>query len=1110
MKQRFLSAFSDALPFRVLASGLQSGHADSQIAVCGLSGSSLAVLLCLLASECKRQFLFVASNRNRAENVYDDIRFFDESLSTLLLLDASHEHSVTSHHGMVRALRELPSSRVQIIISSPPLLLRSLPSPSLAEEGTFRLSVGTELLLGEFVERLNQFGFERKDYVETSGEYSVRGGIMDVFPLGADNPIRVELMGDIIESLREFDPLSQRSIAHLSSAVVQRDVLNDGSHQNHGSSLFDYVQTDTVIVMEDEEQCAAAAKAVPGSVPLIRWEDMQQRIQSFQKVAIRPIAERSGKPLDFGIRPQPAFNSSIKILHEDLVNLQQNGFTIVLSADAQSELTRLKDLLSADQLSQEDRYDRNPLDQERLLFVVHSPHEGFVAPSLGFAWYTEHEIFARAKRRTRRRRAGFVGLSAKELRLLRRGDFVVHADYGIGKFDGLKKIRVKDIEQEVVRVLYDGKDILYVNTNHINKIQKFSSREGYTPKLSRLGSPDWDRLKARAKKRIKDIARDLINLYARRKASSGVAFPPDTLWQKELEASFMYEDTFDQAKATRDVKLDMEASNPMDRLICGDVGFGKTEVAVRAAFKSVMGGKQVGVLVPTTILALQHYNTFLDRLSRYSVNIQILSRLKSKNEQQETIEALKTGTVDIVIGTHRLLSRDVGFKNLGLLIVDEEHRFGVAAKERLRQLEANVDTLTLTATPIPRTLHFSLLGARDLSIIATPPRNRVPVVTEITQFSEELIREAVLREVQRGGQVYFVHDRVSNIGEITNRLGLMLPGVRIRYAHGQMNARELEQVMIDFLEKRCDVLVCTKIIESGLDIPNVNTIIINRADRFGMAELYQLRGRVGRSNVQAFAYLLVPPLSVLPRQTIQRLQAVEEFTELGSGFNLAMRDLEIRGAGNLLGAEQTGFIDSMGYETYTRILEESVAELKQQEFKNLFPEHQSITDYETVIEVDVAALIPEEYISTDTERLDVYRRLYGVRSNKQLDEIAEELKDRFGPIPSPVSNLLETVAIRMMASKANIRRIAIDANGLEVELPPETDASYYSSSRFNTIMSTIAEVKNGSLKLRTEGGSLKLSHSFLQGPSSTPLEDAKKFICRLFTISEEPSATMNP
>jgi len=626
----------------------------------------------------------------------------------------------------------------------------------------------------------------------------------------------------------------------------------------------------------------------------------------------------------------------------------------------------------------------------------------------------------------------------------------------------------------VVKLLYEEKDVLYVNLNYITRLQKYSSREGHLPKLTRLGSPDWDRLKARAKRRVKDIARELIQLYARRKRMTGFPFPEDQPWQRELEASFVYEDTYDQARATREVKADMELPHPMDRLICGDVGFGKTEVAVRAAFKAVLGGKQVTVLVPTTILAMQHYATFIDRTGRYGVRVRVLSRFNRPADQRAIIDEIREGAADIVIGTHRLLSRDISFRDLGLLIVDEEHRFGVAAKEKLRQLRSTVDTLTLTATPIPRTLHFSLMGARDLSIIATAPRNRLPIITEIMQWDDAIVREAILREVRREGQVYVVHDRVQTIPEVLARLQELVPEVCIRHAHGQMPGRELEAVMLEFLERKVDVIVATKIIESGLDIPNVNTIIVNRADRFGMAELYQLRGRVGRSNVQAYAYLIAPPLSILPRPTLQRLRAMQEFTELGSGFHLAMRDLEIRGAGNLLGAEQSGFIDTMGFETYTRILEDAVQELREEEFQDLFPASEARPHRadETTIEVDVDAFIPESYVRNDVERFALYRRLYGAATPAQIEEIREELADRFGAPPPEVHHLFGAVTLRMVAGRMGFPRLTIIDHILELDFPPQSQSSFYDGDGFQRVMAFIQASRG--LSLAQIGETLRL------------------------------------
>ncbi|MBI4417952.1 MAG: transcription-repair coupling factor, partial [Ignavibacteriales bacterium] len=683
---------------------------------------------------------------------------------------------------------------------------------------------------------------------------------------------------------------------------------------------------------------------------------------------------------------------------------------------------------------------------------------------------------------------------------------VVHRDYGIGKFAGLQTINVGRGEQEVMKILYEENDVLYVNLNFLNRVQKYSSREGHVPKLTRLGTPQWDRLKERARKRIKDIARDLIALYARRKHEPGFGFSADSHWQRELEASFMFEDTPDQARATMEVKNDMMQNAPMDRLVCGDVGFGKTEVAVRAAFKSVLDGKQVAVLVPTTILAQQHDLTFMDRLQRYAVRVESLTRFKSKKAQREVLARLQSGAADIVIGTHRLLSKDVHFKDLGLLIIDEEHRFGVSAKEKLRALRASVDTLTMTATPIPRTLQFSLLGARDLSIMNTPPRNRLPIITEIVQFDVRLIREAILREMHRGGQIYFIHDRIQTMDEILQLLRRHIPEARVHAAHGQMRGHELEKTMLEFLEGHYDVLVCTKIIESGIDIPSVNTLIVNRADRFGLAELYQLRGRVGRSNVQAYAYLLTPPLTSLPRETLRRLQAIQEFTELGSGFNLAMRDMEIRGAGNLLGAEQSGFILDMGFEMYQRIVEEAVNELREEEFSDLTVHRGSGPVTETVLETDLEALIPDVYISSDSERLDVYRRLYLLRDHDSVNEIAKELEDRFGEYPPEVENLLKTVRVKLAGEALGFQKIQLSQRTCVIWMPPTDQKSFYEEGKelpsgFQKLTEAILRLKDHHPRFRQDGKQLKLT---LKLPESIPndrrLDHIRELLEHLGTI----------
>ncbi len=1055
-----------------------------EITVTGATGSLAAFIVAGIRDRRNSQVLFVTGDDASAERMRDD-------LSLLLGTDAVHlfaPSSSTAQHrpadasvSDVQALRSLVDTPAAVVVTSPRGMALPLPAPSAASAKVITLTKGMRADLTAVVRSLRESGFEQKDFVETHGDFSVRGGILDVFTFAGENPVRAEFSGDEIESIREFDPVSQRSIRDLAAMSIVPDLFAPSPELGGGnrmSSVIEYLGDDAVIILDEPEiimreieKESAGDEGLPSGLH-------GELLGLFPRIAFRTFPPEGTAVVDFGGRHQPAFNGSITALRNDLAALQRENYSVYLTSDTNAELARLRELLnSVPGVTASGDADGSPHPgTENTEFTLEALHSGFFLPGARLAVYTEHQIFNRLKRRGRRRTAKFRGLTERDLQILHRGDYVVHQDFGIGRYDGMKRISVGGAEQEVVKILYDAHDALFVNLNYIGKLQKYSSREGHTPALSRLGSAEWEKLKNRAKKKVKDIARELIALYARRKQSAGFAFSPDSPWQKELEASFMYEDTFDQAKATLDVKKDMEQPHPMDRLICGDVGFGKTEVAVRAAFKAVLDGRQVAVLVPTTILAMQHFNTFRDRLARYGVRLDVLSRFRAKSEQASLIAALREGGIDVVIGTHRILSRDVTFRNIGLLIVDEEHRFGVAAKEKIRQMKAEVDTLSLTATPIPRTLHFSLMGARDLSVIATPPRNRLPVLTEILQWNDDLIRDAVQRELQRGGQVYFVHDRVQTMDDVAGRLQTLLPGVRMRTAHGQMPAHELEGVMMAFLEKRCDFLIATKIIESGLDIPNVNTIFINRADRFGMAELYQLRGRVGRSNAQAYAYLITPPVSALPRPTVQRLQAVEEFTELGSGFNLAMRDLEIRGAGNLLGAEQSGFIENMGFETYTRILEDAVRELKEEEFKGLFEKETGyrLQQREAVVETDLSTFIPELYVRSEEERLALYRRLYALSSTEQLLEVQEEMQDRFGRFPEETRNLFGMVRLRLAAIRIGFRKVSVKGNQLEAEFPSESEVEFYDGETFQNIMTLISQMHKKSAALRQEGNLLKL------------------------------------
>lgn len=1089
-----------------------AGHSNgTSVDVGRLAGSLRAIVLSALADDLARQVLIIVEDERQARQTADDASLVVGS-QAVVIFDAGRamESPLAPSNGEeMSTLRALIDDQPRIIVTWVRSLTHVVPPLPLLKDSIIKIERGKEIALDQLVKRLEGYGFVRQQFVQVPGEYAHRGGIFDVFAFAGDNPLRIELNGDEVESVREFDPLSQRSIRELSSASIVPDV-HSLRVQEH-ATLLNYLQPNAIIARvaltlhPPEDVHPEPGKRQP-------WEEILKLSEAFTRVNL--THEKSSEvAIDFASLSQPATNSSIRILRSHIADVQAAGYQVFLTADTVLERDRLRELLvDLEPLAEEEERAAHTIehhvDVEAIEFSLEALHEGFIYPSAMTAVFTEHQIFNRLKRRGRTQRVRFRGITPKELNALHKGDLVVHADYGIGRFDGLKKIYVHGTEQEVVRLLYEEKDTLYVNLNYLHKLQKYASKDGHVPKLTRIGSGEWEKLKARAKKRVKDIARDLIRLYAQRKTLPGFSFLKDTLWQHELEASFIYEDTPDQAKATDDVKCDMEAPYPMDRLICGDVGFGKTEVAIRAAFKAVMSGKQVALLVPTTILAQQHYQTFVDRLAHYCTEIEVLSRFKSRAEQRSILERLQQGRIDIMIGTHRLLSKDVVFKDLGLLIIDEEHRFGVAAKEKLRQLRANVDTLTLTATPIPRTLQFSLLGARDLSIIATPPRNRLPVITEIVEYNDSLIKEAILREVQRGGQVYFVHDRIQNMEEWVARLQALVPHVRVRMAHGQMRTHELEEVMLAFLERRFEVLVATKIIESGIDIPNVNTIFINRADRFGMAELYQLRGRVGRSNVQAYAYLLVPPISSLPRDTIRRLQAVEEFTELGAGFHLAMRDLEIRGAGNLLGGEQSGFIDAMGFDMYTKILEEAVAELREQEFTELFAQHTLRREEreQTLVDAEVDVRIPEWYLEDGEERLSVYSRLFGLRTASEVDAIAEELKDRFGTFPKEVQHLLDLVRLRLKATKLGFRRLNVGKEAIVLEFPPESETDFYASETFQALLAYLSHKRDKGLMLRQTGKTLTLIASITRTRPAEPFSFAREILDELLrTIESIPT-----
>lgn len=963
-------------------------------------------------------------------------------------------------------------NRQHIIVTYPEALIEKIVSPEVLQKNRIDLRIKEEmdadLLMGELVE----YGYQHVDFVYEPGEFSVRGGIVDVFTYGNDWPYRVELFDTEIESIRVFDPVSQLSRKKVDFISIVPDIQEKMS-VNDWSSFFHLIKNDAVVWSLNhplfvsrlekiyELLTGFQKEKVKSDYPpdVISFFDHQKYLKPEQvlkgledlgglyfegafKLDI-PLASR----IVMAISPQPSFNKNFTLLIEDLQKHHKAGYHLYLFTDSERQSRRLHSIFQ-------------DLEAGVPVQTIHTPlHEGFIDHRLKLVCYTDHQIFHRFHQYNLRK--GFTKSKAMTSRILRElqpGDFVTHIDHGVGRYSGLEKIEIKGHIQESLRILYKNNDVLYVSINSLHKISRFTGQEGKQPTLSKLGTDTWNRLKSRTKKQIKDIASELIKLYARRKASEGFAFKPDGYLQNELEASFFYEDTPDQEKATIDVKRDMELDSPMDRLICGDVGFGKTEIAVRAAFKAVVNGKQVAVLVPTTILALQHYKTFQDRLSDFGVELAYVNRFKTAKEKEKIYEALKEGKIDIIIGTHAILNKKIGFKDLGLLVIDEEQKFGVTAKERLRNLKINVDTLTLTATPIPRTLQFSLMAARDLTILRTAPPNRQAIHTEIRIFNHELIRDSIYHEVDRGGQIFFVHNRVKALPEMKALLTRLCPDINIAMAHGQMESKKLEDTLVRYINGEYDLLLCTNIIETGLDIPNANTIIINNAHQFGLSDLHQLRGRVGRSNKKAYCYLFSPPLSVLTAEARKRLKTIEEFSDLGSGFEIAMRDLDIRGAGNLLGAEQSGFIAEIGYDTYQKILEESIRELKETEFKDLFKEDlQKQKEFvrDVVIETDSEMLIPDTYVNQIQERLSLYTTLDHLNNEEELQSFAADLEDRFGPFGVEVENLFEGLRLRWLGKALGFERILITNKKLRCFFPADPQSAYYESPVFSRILAHI-------------------------------------------------------
>ena len=1065
----------------------------------GIIGSADAMVAVSTYQLQERPFIFVLPDYEEAAFFLSDLEglldkqvlFFPSSYRKpfdFTQADSAHVLQRAETLNTLNHTSELP----KMIVTYPEALAEKVINRNELSKNTLEISLNAKLDIDFISEFLIEYDFERVDFVYEPGQFAVRGGIVDIFSFSNDLPYRIEFFGDIIESIRTFDTENQLSVSKIHTVTIVPNVQAKFLTENN-ISLLEYIDNDAVIWVKDVQFTLDiiqagyknasklwAALSLTNKEHNPDWIDpkfsfsddkiIANMLQDFPLIEFgKQFFYDADTVISFNQRPQPSFNKDFNLLIHNIKDNDSKKIANCIFSDSPKQIERLFAILE-------------DLDKEAKFSPINiALREGFSDEELKLACYTDHQIFDRYyKYKHKKGYARSQAITLKELRDLKPGDYITHIDHGIGKYAGLEKVEVNGKMQEMIRLVYADNDLLYVNINSLNRISKYSGKEGTSPKMNKLGTDTWEKLKKTTKKKVKDIARDLIKLYAQRKAQTGNAFHPDTYLQAELEASFIYEDTPDQEKATGDVKRDMEAPHPMDRLVCGDVGFGKTEVAVRAAFKAVADSKQVAVLVPTTILASQHHRTFSERLKGFPCNIDYINRFKTPKQIKETLQQLADGKIDIVIGTHRLVSKDVKFKDLGLLIIDEEQKFGVGVKEKLKQLRVNVDTLTLTATPIPRTLHFSLMGARDLSIISTPPPNRQPVQTELHVFNEKLIQDAVAYEINRGGQVFFIHNRVQDLKQLGGMISRLVPQARCGIAHGQLEGDALEDVMLKFISHEFDVLIATTIIEAGLDIPNSNTIIINHAHMFGLSDLHQMRGRVGRSNKKAFCYLLSPPLSTLTPEARKRLSAIEEFNELGSGFNVAMRDLDIRGSGNLLGAEQSGFIAEIGFEMYHKILDEAIQELKDDEFAGVFKEDK-LREYVnfTQVDTDLEVYIPDSYVTNVGERYNLYNQLASLKTEEEIASYEKGLADRFGEVPAQVKELMNTLRLQWLGKTIGFEKISYKKRVLRGYFISNKQSSYFESDRFEKILQFVQQ--NPSIcNLKEVKGSLRIGFERIQ------------------------------
>lgn len=1063
------SGKSGAQPQKIYLKNLRGSSSQFAVAAAFLHPSCTHLNHLIILNDAEEAAYFHNTLENLTEAL--DIFYFPSSFK-----NRKNYQLLNSSHVMLRteALTKIAAGgNKKVLVTYPEALFEKVVKPDTLSSNIIHIKSGDRLNVEELLLKLADYGFERTDFVYEPGQFAIRGGILDIYSFGNEKPYRVELFGNDVDSIRIVDPETQLSERKLLQVTIIPNVDTQFTSEDR-ISLFDFLPENTVVWIQDYELCKehlsdceedlqAFLRMMNESGSVTREADSdkieKKRITADDFLSPDILKEELTKKhlvefgyqshlanfeIEFQTKEQPAFNRQFDLLIKDLKSWEAKNFQLYIFAENPKQLERLQSIF--DDLKAEIVF--NP--------ITTSIHEGFIDEDLKIVCYTDHQVFQRYhKYKVKQAYNKNKALTLRTLRELQPGDFVTHIDHGVGIFSGLQKLEINGRLQEAVRLIYKDTDILYVNINSLHKIAKYTGKEGSVPKVNKLGSDVWNRLKEKTKTKVKEIAFDLIKLYAKRKTQQGFQHAPDNYMQTELEASFIYEDTPDQSKATADVKKDMESASPMDRLVCGDVGFGKTEIAIRAAFKTNLEGKQAAILVPTTILAFQHYQTFSERLKDFPVTVDYINRFKSAKEKKETLKKLEEGKIDIIIGTHGLLGKEVKFKDLGLLVVDEEQKFGVGHKEKIKTLRTAVDCLTLTATPIPRTLQFSLMGARDLSIINTAPPNRQPIQTEVMVYNEDVIREAIYFETERGGQVFFIYNRIAGLAEMTAIIQALCPDLSIGYAHGQMEGHHLEERILDFIDKKYDVLVCTNIVESGVDIPNVNTIIVNNAHQFGLSDLHQLRGRVGRSNKKAFCYLLAPPMSTLPNDSKKRLQTLEQHSELGSGFQIAMRDLDIRGAGNMLGGEQSGFMAEIGFEMYQKILDEAIRELKRTDFKELFKEEIAKQDefvQDCTIDTDLEILIPDEYVESITERLSLYQRLDDSETEEDLLAMRKEMEDRFGALPQQVEDLFITVRCRKLAVELGFEKMSLKENILRCFFINRPDSLYFESDIFQKII----------------------------------------------------------